>query len=181
MDTVEVSAAPVKPARRVRYAGVNAVGLPREKLDDREALTAARKLFKLGRRLVDRPYPQKQLGPIKLKIVYGNLRTYIPRGRVNPCHGWWGLVHDISHDIVPDHSSKHEWLEKQLAEHVRDQGWLDGKLRRLEKPKPPIKEVRYQRVLSRLCLWESKRKRANTAIKKLMRQKAYYERQRMAA
>ena len=163
--------------RRRRYESVNAIGLPRTKLNDREALKAAKKLYLLGRKLVDRPYPRKQLGSLQLKIMYGNLRTYIHRGRVNPCHGWWGLVHDISHDIENGHSPKHEWLERQLAEYVRDQGWIDGKLRPAEKPKVDPKQVRYRRVLARLDAWQRKLKRAETAIKKLQRQKAYYERE----
>ena len=177
MDTVDTAASVVKPTARRRYAKVNAIGLPRDKLDDREALSAARRLYRLGRKLADRPLR----GPIKLKVVYGNLHTRVRRGYVNPCRGWHGLVHDISHSIERLHTAKHEWLELQLAQHVRDQGWLGGKFKRPEKPKPPAKEIRYQRVLSRIEEWERKRRRANNAIKKLFRQKAYYERQRIAA
>src|SRR5229473_1064947 len=106
MDTVDVSADAVNSAgRRTRYVRVNAIGLPRDKLDDREALSAARRLYRLGRKLADRPLS----GPIKLKVVYGNLHTRVRRGYVNPCRGWHGLVHDISHSIERLHTAKHEW------------------------------------------------------------------------
>jgi hypothetical protein len=45
-----------------------------------------------------------------------------------------------------------------------------------QKPKPDIKQVRHQRLLQRIKQWETKRKRAENALRKLKRQVKYYER-----
>ena len=50
-----------------------------------------------------------------------------------------------------------------------------GALRRDPKPKPDIRTVRYQRVMIRIKSWETKLKRAETALKGLYGQRAYYE------
>lgn len=42
------------------------------------------------------------------------------------------------------------------------------------KPKPAIREVRAARVAERIKAWEAKRKRADTALRKLRRQARYY-------
>lgn len=47
--------------------------------------------------------------------------------------------------------------------------------KRAPKPKPDIKQVRYQRVLARIKQWEAKEKRAKTALKKLQESRRYYE------
>ncbi len=62
-------------------------------------------------------------------------------------------------------------------------GWLDGKLRRPEKPAAVVdlRRVRYERVLVRLKTWETKRKRASTAIKKLEQARKRYEKTLQAA
>jgi hypothetical protein len=44
------------------------------------------------------------------------------------------------------------------------------------KPKPDIKQVRRERVVQRLAAWQSKLKRAESAIRKLNRQVRYYSR-----
>lgn len=126
----------------------------------------------------------------KVKLTSGRNHTWTRGGvfYINPDKrgfqftGWKALVHDLSHychsRLYPNkgaHDHRHEWLEKEMISHVVANGWLDGKLRRAEKPKPNVQDVRYQRVCARITTWESKRKRADTALKKLRRTKTYYE------
>jgi hypothetical protein len=156
-----------------------------------EALAAARKLVKLALTLGREGSPPKKFtGPFKL--TSGNRYSWTRRGvfYVNPNHrdghftnGWDGLVHDISHwagrrlyaDYDP-HDHRHAFIERTLAEHVVKSGWLDGKLKRPEKPKPPIDRtaVRAARVDRQIATWERKAKRAEVALKKLYRQQKYY-------
>jgi hypothetical protein len=50
-----------------------------------------------------------------------------------------------------------------------------GPAPRPKKPKPPVQQVRYDRVLAKIKSWETKAKRARNALKKLERQRVYYE------
>lgn len=149
-------------------------------LTAQEAVSAARRLYRLA---------MKQSFKGKVKITSGRNYTYIRYGvlRVNPERGWWILVHGLSHHcsrrLFPGskpHDHQHAFLEKTLIEHVVNSGWLDGKLKRPEKPKPEIdvRVVRHQRIAARMERWEAKRKRAEQALKKLRRQNSYYERAR---
>jgi hypothetical protein len=167
MDTVEDTG----PAVKRRYDTVNATwptDLPT--LTPREAITAAKRLYRFG---MKRPFRGK------VKLTSGNRYTW-PRGGVlyvNPDRGWPHLVHMISHlvhrrthaDKRP-HDFRHEFLEGEMVRHVVKSGWLTGKLRRPEKAKPQVRQVRYDRILARLSSWERKAKRAATAIRKLLRE-----------
>jgi len=97
------------------------------------------------------------------------------------------MVHDLSHAcfeiMLPEakpHATGHAYIERQMIEYVVASGWLDGRLQakaRPAKPKPDVRTVRYERVLAGIRRWRSKAKRADTALKKLERQRRYYERQ----
>jgi hypothetical protein len=89
--------------------------------------------------------------------------------------GWHRLVHDISHRIhslhLPhflDHGGAHADLERKMVEYVLSKGWLAGTLKPKvtppRKPGPADKLAAHREALKR---WETKRKRAETAIKKL--------------
>lgn len=144
-----------------------------------EAMAAARRLWRFA---MKRPWR----GPVRL--TSGKRYTRIRRGvlYVNPDHcgmGWHQLVHSMSHRCAfrlypgkKPHSPQHAFLEKEMIQHVITSGWLEGKLRRPEKVKPAVdlQEVRHQRVLARVKAWEAKRKRAETALRKLRRQVRYY-------
>jgi len=150
-----------------------------------EAATAARRLYRL---IMGQPFK----GPVK--IVSGNRYTYVRGGvlHVNPngqhFGGWKDLVHGLSHHChrrkFPGHKphdgrGTHAFIEKEMIEHVVNSGWLDGKLKKPERVKPgkaAVQATRHARVLASIKRWESKRKRADTALKKLARQKRYYER-----
>jgi len=150
-----------------------------------EAMAAARRLYRLG---FGKPFKGK------IVLTSGNRATWI-RGNVlyvNPdqrqwwCStggGWHEIVHGMSHYVAARlhgsaHDHRHAWIERTMIEHVVKSGWLDGKLRRPEKPKPTADDKRRAKldgIERRLASWRTKRKRAETAIRKLERQRAYYE------
>lgn len=98
--------------------------------------------------------------------------------------GWRRLVHDVSHStfrvIWPhgtDHGGKHAELERQMVEYVLAKGWLAGTLRPTPKPEGrPTPGDKLARVHAAIRRWETKRKRAETALKKLRLKARRYER-----
>lgn len=159
-----------------RYGEVNATW-PAEvpPLTGQEAISAARRLY---RKAMGRALPAG-----KWTIASGNRRNKLWKRRVNPERGWHDLVHHVSHYCAqrlypnaPPHGPGHSMLERDLIAHVVNSGWLDGKLRREPKAKPDAREERKARVLVRIGMWERKKRRAETALKKLYRTKAYYDR-----
>jgi hypothetical protein len=168
---------PVKTAQGRRYDRVNATWpaiLPA--LTAQEAVSAAKRLYRLG-------MGKAFKGPFR--ITSGRRYTWIRHGTfvVNPERGWHHLVHDVSHVVQyfsnPSHRP-HAWshsdIEKRMAEMVITRGWLDGGLKKEPKPKPDIRRVRYERVLASIKRWETKVKRAETALNKLYTKREYYER-----
>jgi hypothetical protein len=133
-----------------------------------EALRAARKLFAmLGRRVTP-------------KLVGDATRKGWPR--VSPRWGWERLVHAVSHDAfsilrpsLRPHDRRHATIELRMTRAVIARGWLDGKLRRAEKPEPapPTRdEARYLLLARKTALrdrWIGKQQRAERAIAKLDR------------
>jgi hypothetical protein len=131
----------------------------------------------------------------KVRITSGNRRHVGTRARAQrepeppepparPSPGWPDLAHMMSHAIFRElkphlrpHDRRHEYLERDIVAFIIDQGWLDGRLKPKPKKAPkPVTEVRYAAVLTKLAKWNTKLKRAQTAIRKLQRQKRYYER-----
>ena len=170
----------------MKYAAVNGQW-PEGKLPPltpQEAMSAARRLYRFG---LGKPWTRR------VKLTSGQRHTWIRWGNkpgegrilfVNPDNGWHSLVHDLSHYVHrqknprdPSHGFKHAWIERTMIEHVVRSGWLEGKLKRPEKPKVPLTVQRHQRVLARLAQWKTKLKRAQTAVKKLEQQRRYYEQQ----
>jgi hypothetical protein len=150
-----------------------------------EALSGAKRLYRLA---MGRAYRGKW------KLTSGRRHTWPRRGTfyVNPNRigwgfsGWKEITHSISHHAARrlhpharPHSGQHAFLERTLAEHVVKSGWLDGKLKRPEQPKAEVDQraIRAVRVQARIDTWERKKRRAETALRKLTRQRAYYERQ----
>jgi hypothetical protein len=157
-----------------------------------EAIAGARLLYREAFRFLNLPVEAKR--PRRFKLASGNRHTWPRRGvyYVNPDyrwrHGWEGIVHSISHwawnvkhrhrnDVRP-HDPGHVAVERHLAEFVIDRGFLDGKLKRPEKPKPTVDTIRAHRKAAaeaKLKRWQSKAKRAETAMRKLKKTLAYYE------
>jgi hypothetical protein len=167
----------------------------------KEALAAAKRLYRVG-------FKRHFRG--KMKLTSGNRRTWIRSGvfYVNPDlgagtidyrsrggviidrgsgGGWHELVHDISHYVTrrlygDAHGFRHAFIEKEMIKAVVEGGWLEGKLIRPTKPKPPVDEkaLKLQRTLASIKRWRAKEKRAQTALRKLTRKSRYYERQLQA-
>jgi len=158
---------------------------------DAEAITAARRLYRRGMGRVWR-------GPVK--IVRGNRVTWVnwvaDKGQtrrrdtlcVNPDMrggGWKEIVHSMSHychrRLNPKdrpHSQRQASLEADFTDYLLKSGWLDGKLKRPSKPKPPrdIVAERAARIEKRIAAWTAKQKRATNALKTLRVKRRYYER-----
>jgi hypothetical protein len=133
-------------------------------------------------------------------LASGNRRTWTARSysgpvrifRINPSKGWHDLVHVLSHwcDYVVNgsgsHDAHHARLELKMIKQVIRRGWLEGKLKREKQWVDPrvikgnaaLDKLERQRAL--LKKWETKKKRAETAIRKLTRQIKAAERRRVA-
>jgi len=141
-----------------------------------EAVRAAKKLYRF-----ERGYTWR--GPVK---VTSGRRSSAIRGGViivNPLGGWHELVHLLSHYLSPGkHGADHARCEMRLIKEVIRRGWLDGKLRSEPKPAAPapaladIRAERQKRIEERIARWESKKRRAETALRKLRKSRRYYER-----
>jgi len=149
-------------------------------LTEQEALSAAKRLFRLG---------MGKAWTGKLQITSGNRYTWIRRGilYVNASRGWHHLVHDLSHLVhhrrhpgQSGHHVTHAEYETKLIQVVVSKGWLEGGLRRAAAVVDK-KAVAHQRVLARIETWERKKKRADNALKKLYRLKANYEKRQGGA
>jgi hypothetical protein len=178
-------AKPGSPTRQ-RYAGLEAAwpdNLP--PLTGQEAVSAARRLYRLGMGKAFRG---------QIKLTSGNRYTWIRGGvlYVNPdghhFGAWRDLVHDLSHLVhrrlhpkLDPHDWSHAHLERRLTEHVLSQGWLDGKLRRPDKPAPrqqrlDLRAQRHKRVMAALARAEHRLKLAERAVARLTKRRRYYER-----
>lgn len=168
----------VSPSFATRYQRVNGTWPKGElpKMTGAEAIRAAKRLYWL---VMEKRWPGTW------KAGRGNHRSY-PRGSVflvNPGQGWHDMVHDLSHACwrrmkpgVRPHAAGHAYIERLMIEQVVTQGWLDGRLKAKEKPKVNVKAKRYASIVKRLAQWERRKKRAETAIKKLKRQAVGYQR-----
>jgi hypothetical protein len=151
-----------------------------------EALRGARLLVKEAYRFHEKALEAKRKRTFKL--TSGRRYTWPRRGvwYVNPTGhhfgGWKDIVHDISHFVHQQVNPKlgrhegHVMTERHLVEYVVRNGWLEGRLKpKTKKPAIAPQEARYAKVLAGMKRWQSKAKRASTALKKLARKKAYYE------
>lgn len=156
-------------------------------LSREEAISAAKRLYRFA---VKKPLP------VPIKETSGRRYTamrFDDTGKrvllLNTNGGyctWKDLIHFMSHichrriSREPGHGLAHRRLEAEMIEYVIRSGWLDGKLKRPKKEKPQptkadVQTVRYQRIVARIKAWETKKKRAETALKKLAKARRYYE------
>jgi hypothetical protein len=157
---------------------------PLPKLDGDEAIRAVKKLI--------RSEGFKPSG-YHYCVTTGNRHTWTRRTSVgdktwfvNSSRGWQSLVHHVSHWIfsrkngnLSPHHWKHANIEARLIRLVLDRGWLSGSLKttpKVERPPVPVNVVRVAMIRERIARWESKAKRAETALRKLKRSLAAIER-----
>ena len=147
-----------------------------------EAITGAKRLY---RRAMGRPFRGKVVA------TTGNRITWVRRGvlYVNPNErgqGWQEIVHSLAHYChrrLNPGKRPHDWraleIEASLTRYAVENGFHQGKLKskpRGTKPPEPVSVVRQQRLLDRKKAWEAKRRRADTALKKIDKSLRYYER-----
>lgn len=149
-----------------------------------EAVRAARKLYRFvkGHKLT---MPIRLTSGRRFTWAYNGVLNVNPnRQRNDGEYGWHALVHDLSHLWGGGHSKEHARLEARMRKEVLRRGWLAGALKPKPKPeKPPVdvKALKLQRVVIRLDRWLAKKRRAERAMAKLLRQKRRYERELLAA
>lgn len=163
-----------------------------------EAIKACRLLIQEGFRAFG-PGPGKYriLRKRRFKLTSGIRRTY-PRGGtwyVNPDERGLGLaeiVHSVSHHVHavvhPRHKGHefHAGIELHLVQYCRKMRWIeDGfKMRgKVEKIAPTRDEKLAAKIVSantRLKTWQTKAKRATTAIRKLQNQIKRWEKANVA-
>lgn len=148
---------------------------------EQEAISGAKRLYRMA---MGKPWKGKWAATSGRRHTWPRSGVFYVNANGNHFGGWRDIVHFMSHycnyRLYPKHKphhGSHHFLEKEMVEYVIRQGWLDGKLKRPEKPKPAFdpKRVRYERVCRRIEMWERKARRARTALKKLARTKGYYE------
>jgi hypothetical protein len=146
-----------------------------------EAIAAAKRLYR---------FTMKKPWKGKWALTSGRRYTW-PRGStfyVNPNRGsgleggWRDLVHMLSHychrQLWPrhkPHGPNHHFIEKEMVEYILKSGWLDGRLKPKSKAKPDAKSVAATRLAqldASAKRWTTKLRRANTALRKIARQRA---------
>jgi|SRR6267143_6281243 hypothetical protein len=183
----------IAPAKYASVNGAWPADLP--PITDQEAIELVRRLYIkfMGRKLA-----------VPISIATGNRLTWHRGDRfdVNPKRtkngpidqGWKDIVHLLSHYVhgkkYPGHKphdgrGTHAFMEREMVEHVVNSGWLEGKLKRERKVKPPPTAdertaARLVNLDDRIRRWETKRRRAETALAKLGRQRRRLERARAA-
>jgi hypothetical protein len=129
-----------------------------------------------------RPWFMKKLNRSWASTTPQDTNWHKPGGR----NGLPRMVHDISHWLYErmhprflGHSTRHAALERDMVSYVLKKGWHLPKPPKPEKPTPTKVEVRAKRLAeteASIKRWESKAKRAATALRKLRRRKAGLER-----
>jgi hypothetical protein len=113
---------------------------------------------------------------------HGYRRVWVsPKPTVGHHKGWGRLVHDVSHMVhryrnpyARSHEGDHHRLEAEIMAYVKASGWLTGTLRPAPKAKP-TRDDRRAALEARLARWQSKERRAATAIRKIKRKLARME------
>lgn len=159
----------------------------------KEAIKACRLLLAEGFRAFDRPDLARRKR--KFKLTSGRNYTWPHSGvwRVNPDQcgtGFAEIVHMVSHyvhrEVNPGLARKrggghegHVMVEQHLVDFVRRKRWVEDGMRVAPEKVAPSKDdrraQRKSRLERRLKSWQTKSKRAATAIKKLSAQLKRFE------
>jgi hypothetical protein len=116
------------------------------------------------------------------------MRLYVGKNEVDVLGLANTAEHEIAHCAGYDHDHMHGYLarawhptdDKRRAESAARYPFLAGvairpKAVKPAKPKPDAQVVAYDRVIAGIARWQTKAKRAATALKKLNQRKRYYE------
>lgn len=155
---------------------------------EQEAIAGARRLIRLMVSEAEREGVSHNYRFTSKRFVatsgrrYTWLRSNVWRINPNGPHfgGWKDIAHCISHwaqhrfwPTEKPHGIRHVWLERMCVDYIIT-NFLDGQLKRPERAEPDVKAVRAARVAARIKTWQTKQKRAETALRKLRRQARYY-------
>ena len=128
------------------------------------------------KQVMGRKFPYKQI-----HIGSGNRRTWTDSKGfcVNPDQGWHDINHDFSHWLErritgKAHSDHHLRLERDGAALIRRRFLRDEPYEPPKKTRD-VQAERAERVVAGIKRWETKLKRAQNKLKKLRRQKKYYD------
>lgn len=149
-------------------------GVSRPPLSMVEALRAARRLTRhFG--AVKHGAPHQLVParvPAKARRCWASQRADVTLHK-----GWERLVHDVSHKVfrhrhpqLNPHHPSHARLEREMAAYVLAQGWLGGKLAPAAPPTRTLterREARRANLTARLTRWQTREKRARTAMRKI--------------
>lgn len=97
---------------------------------------------------------------------------------LNPDRGWDDFIHWLSHNFAGGHHDGHINTEWAMIKHVRESGWLDGKLRQPEKPAVPSQSLVERRAAKAKRLLDRAEKELAAAQKRAKKWRAkvnYYE------
>jgi hypothetical protein len=122
-------------------------------------------------------------GPIQYKRTVARRcwASTKPAPGSDPNKGWPRLIHDVSHMIFRrrhprfrPHDGGHATLEREIAQYVVAQGWLDSKPLRpkaaAKLSKGEARALRLARIEAAIQRWQAKQRRAENALRKLKRQ-----------
>jgi hypothetical protein len=149
-------------------------------LTGEEAISAAKRLYR---------FAMKRAWKGKWALTSGRRYTWPRRGTfyVNPDRknwseasaGWQDLVHMMSHychrQLHPKrrpHDYRHHALEKEMVAYVMEHDWLSGKLKAPVKARPDPVATKAAGLEARAARWAAKLRRAETALRKITRQRA---------
>jgi len=139
-----------------------------------EAERAARKLYSRYGRKRGFPAMLEDVRLNKVRRVW--LSTHDTRGNPN---GWGRLFYDVAWTILHRRhrtrpiDAQREALEREFKCYALSKGWIAGSLKRAPFKKPTRSESRAKALVHKRALlarWKTKRKRSETAIKKLSAQ-----------
>lgn len=97
--------------------------------------------------------------------------------KINRRWGWPQLVHCLSHHFSNGHNQHHLEMEWRMIKHVRESGWLEGKLKREPPPRAvvPLKERRAAKAKKLLERAQKDAAAAQARVRRWKKTVQYYE------
>jgi hypothetical protein len=135
-------------------------------------------------RAIVRHFKMGLAGPLRVRRCW--IAVTPPYDKLN--RGWRRLVHDWSHRLFRvrnrqhaatrnrrPHDPSHVRVEREVMQFVLERGFLNGRLAPTVKPKVRTTDAdKVARIAAAQKRWTTKLRRAETALRKLKKQAAYY-------